>query len=346
MNNDRRTWAGSALKAIIEDLSIIDSKGLDVDSLDEAGAFLLSYGFDDTIPTERDELESIRTESIAFLEEVLLKDGERILPSVRNQSNVRQLLVWASKNDGLERTKWSCALLRVMHTFAHCGSYLTEYYDSQIRNQILDQILAHIRQVEDKKFMGDIEIVHFESRPVKSRRSVVLKMLHKVENVSTEIFDWFGIRIVTRDRLDAIRVLDYLIRHNVGMLANIKASRSRNTLLDVDQLKKHWSGTGDLEKLRSKIATLNYPKSTGNRYNNSYSGPNYHSIQFTCRHRVRIDDPGGRQLRFFFPYEVQILDAENFKRTRSGRTSHAHYKKRQLAAARRRVLDFNRGTTR
>ena len=43
-------------------------------------------------------------------------------------------------------------------------------------------------------------------------------------------------------------------------------------------------------------------------------------------------------LRFFFPYEVQILDHENHVRTQEGESSHANYRLRQLRTARRRVL--------
>ena len=41
---------------------------------------------------------------------------------------------------------------------------------------------------------------------------------------------------------------------------------------------------------------------------------------------------------FFFPFEVQILDFENYLKTSMGETSHAAYKKRQVLAAQRRVL--------
>lgn len=51
-------------------------------------------------------------------------------------------------------------------------------------------------------------------------------------------------------------------------------------------------------------------------------------------------DPLGieEEISFFFPYEVHILDAESARRNEEGPASHAEYKKRQLDAARRRVL--------
>ena len=345
MDVKRRNWARSPLRAVIEDRSIIDTKGLDVRSIEEADSFLMNYGFDQNLSPDRQELAAIREQSIAFLEDILLNEDESIIPVVRNEPDIRQLLIWASEHNGSEQARWSCAVLRVMHCFAHCGTHFTDCYEDQIHNQILGRIEPHIRHENDKVFIGDIEIERFESRPVKSRGSVVLKMLHKAENVSTEIFDWFGIRIVTGDRLDAIRVLEYLIQHNIAMLANIKATKSRNTLLDAAQIKKLSAQKTNLEKLRSEIRTAGYPKTEQHRTPNSFSGSSYHAIQFTCRQRIKIDEENGQRIRFFFPYEVQILDKESYEKTRSGRASHDRYKRRQLEAARRRVLGTKRKTT-
>ena len=45
-----------------------------------------------------------------------------------------------------------------------------------------------------------------------------------------------------------------------------------------------------------------------------------------------------KQLRFTFPFEIQITDWENYLASRHGESSHVSYKRRQLAAAKRRIL--------
>jgi uncharacterized protein (TIGR04562 family) len=42
--------------------------------------------------------------------------------------------------------------------------------------------------------------------------------------------------------------------------------------------------------------------------------------------------------RFFFPYEIQIVDLETHRNNMEGQASHDTYKLRQLQAARKRVL--------
>jgi len=103
---------------------------------------------------------------------------------------------------------------------------------------------------------------------------------------------------------------------------------------------------------------------------NPFTSPDYRSIQFTVQQLVKLENPGylrarrmrlhlekyhlgpdleglvrelegpqeERELRIFFPLEVQILDEENFRRTQEGAASHVEYKNRQIQAARRRVL--------
>jgi len=106
------------------------------------------------------------------------------------------------------------------------------------------------------------------------------------------------------------------------------------------------------------------------RLENPFTSPDYRSIQFTVQQLVKVENPGylrarrmrvhlekyhlgpdlegllrelegpqeERELRIFFPLEVQILDEENHRRSQEGGASHSDYKKRQLRAARQRVL--------
>ena len=102
---------------------------------------------------------------------------------------------------------------------------------------------------------------------------------------------------------------------------------------------------------------------------NPYSLDHFRSIQFTCRHLVRFANPTyiqmmdlrqhmfvdhipphsiqeldqilsgiKREIKFFFPFEIQIMDKQTFLINQKGLGSHAEYKQNQLEAARKRVL--------
>lgn len=102
---------------------------------------------------------------------------------------------------------------------------------------------------------------------------------------------------------------------------------------------------------------------------NPFSLSGFRSIQFTCRYLVRFPNPTytqlydlrqylfverasvhsigeldqilkntKREITFFFPFEIQLMDRETFNENQVGLGSHEEYKKAQLLVARKRVL--------
>jgi uncharacterized protein (TIGR04562 family) len=270
-----------------------------------------------------------------------------------------------------------------MHTFAHCGSYFQQQYDTEIREQIEARFRAHLRETPDGWVLGsgglEIPLVAFMVRGRKSRSSLAMKLLQKAENVGADVFDWVGLRFVTHERYDALLVAKYLRLNRVVMFANVKPGRSRNTLIDVDTVRRELESLRDevragrlaehevLNQMRERCRRMPYPEEAVRSYN-PFSAVAYHSIQFTCSQQIvvrprvlsgvgslmaRLDQrspASGERLgallgrmrvhteaRFFFPYEVQILDRESFLASREGLASHDVYKARQRAAVKRRL---------
>jgi uncharacterized protein (TIGR04562 family) len=273
------------------------------------------------------------------------------------------------------RQRWACSLLRVMHTFAHCGSYFQDIYGDQIREQILHSFRPHLQLTSNGLFLGKgphaVPLRSFQMRGRKSRRSIAMKLLHKAENVSADVFDWVGIRFVTLHRYDALLVARFLRANNVIMFANVRPGRSRNTLMDLQQvralteesLRFAHNDAQRWEWLRAQVAANPYPEEATRSTYNPHSAAVYHSIQFTCSQHIRVANPHLASLRrfvgnsgrfdtmartldrfgiqtgigFFFPYEVQIMDTESYERSRHGRASHTEYKARQRHAVKRRL---------
>ena len=336
------------LKSIVGGASAIDVPRLTLSSIAEAEEFLGCYGFVWSNPDHRNEIESLRTEAIEFLNEELLNDlPHEIEAQVAAENDIRQLLLWASIGAGNTQL-WSCALLRVMHTFAHCHSYFNDRYGDEIRRQIFDRFEPHLKMNDAGISLGDIPLDAFDPKPTKPRRSVAMKLMHKAENVAADVFDRLGVRFVTHERFDAIRVVKYLREHNVVMFANIKPSRSRNTLIDIDWLMDTFqsldaqvasgevSPNQELDTLRAMVREQSYPDDPSPV--NEYSAIHYHSIQFTARQMIRIPDKALGEIRFFFPFEIQILDQESYQQSREGLASHELYKARQREAVQRRIL--------
>jgi uncharacterized protein (TIGR04562 family) len=212
----------------------------------------------------------------------------------------------------------------------------------------------------------------------KSRDSMILKLLFKPDNVAQNIYDRIGVKIVVPTLLEAVQALQYLRTNNLIIFAHITPGRSRNTLLDLARFRRLYEEVaqevggadgGALNRaLRERLSHLGDGPSA--EPDNPFSSPHYRSIQFTSRQLIKVTNPTfrkarklrahleryhlgpdleallddlegpeqAREIRFFFPYEVQILDEENHRLSLAGAASHAEYKLRQLQATRRRIL--------
>jgi len=372
------------LESIVGGGSPIDVPRLHLETLEQAEEFLGSYGFNWTSPLHKKEILAIQSEAISFIEDEFLKEDPNLtVPDfISSERDLRKVMLWASSKDKEAKQQWSCALLRVMHTFMHSRSYFNQKFDQQIRQQIIQRFEPHLHVGANGPVLGRgegaIPLIHFEIKRAKPIRSVVMKLLHKAENVATAIFDRVGIRLITGDKLDALMVVRYLRSHNVIMFANIQQPRSKNTLVDMGSFREELARLNESfeagkidkaereQKLRIFLKHQSYPNAQDN-VKNRFSDRSYHSIQFTCRQMVRtlepytqtlpladelIDDHDLKELnndpsepprrykeiRFFFPYEVQIMDLDSYQASKSGLASHDEYKRRQTHVAKRRVL--------
>lgn len=392
------------LDIIIGGKSSIDSinQGFQIHAIDDADRFLRGYGFNLENPIERAEAFGNFHEAVNFIRKYFLQPdnphGLRIeVPrKIMELHDIRELFVMASLNASeppaagypegqlsLLRS-WACSILKVMHTVAHIDQDIRSSYFADIQKQIFDRYYRCIqRDFAEQLYMGErpedpqrINLVAFETKPKKSRNSTLLKLLHKPENVAEDIFDRVGIRFVTRTRLDALRVVKYLKDNMIVMPPNIKPSRSRNTLVDVDVFRSQLSdlmiglerGEVDESHFITRLEAAAQRQAVNPE--NPHSSEFYRAIQFTARQLIKLRNPLyedlkelksysrtkpldddaqklidrfdlkylQREIRFFYPYEVQVVDEQSFEENERGRSAHSEYKKAQLQTALRRVM--------
>lgn len=391
------------LDVLIGGKSLIDTNmglsGFPMSKSEDADRFLRSYGFnlDDTI--EQAEVLGNLHEAIGFVRKFFLQpensDGLKVeIPrKILELTDVRDLLLLANctypgqspDTQGTYLRNWACSLLKVVHAIAHIDKDVRTVYLPDIQKQILDRFYKIIqRDNEGNLFLAEklddptrVHLVSFETKPRKSRESILLKLLHKPESVGEDIFDRVGIRFITKTPLDGLRAIKYLKDKLAVMPPNIKPSRSRNTLVEIDQFKtrlnelkeKLFSGKLNSENFEVQLEKAARPTDQENT-ENPHSSKYYHSIQFTCRQLIKLKNPmfetmkslkGAlkehvlpdpvnklieqidlqyvrRETRFFFPYEVQITDEKSHRESMQGKSSHSEYKKAQVQTAMRRVM--------
>jgi uncharacterized protein (TIGR04562 family) len=379
----------SVLDVLVGGVSFLDSKdGFKGSFVDHPSAekFLQAYGYDIIDPIELAELQGSMQEAIRFIKRYFLKpenpDGLALeVPKKLNDLlDVRELLLYASSDANSELRNWACAVLRLVHTISHVDRDIRTHYFGEIQKQIFDRFYRHLHRDEvGQLYLGRtvddplrVNLVEFQVKPKKARDSTLMKLLHKPESVAEELFDRVGLRFVTRNRVDSIRVVHFLEQSHVIVAANIKPSRSRNTLIDTQAFRERLSqglNRGDDEAALDRLLEETpYPASKNGE--NTFSSDHYRAIQFTCRQLIKvrnsladeirelkqvskgqelspslqavIDKLDPRQIqrviRFFYPFEIQVMDETSFIENEKGRSAHHEYKKAQQQTALVRVM--------
>jgi uncharacterized protein (TIGR04562 family) len=356
--------------------------------------FLHGYGFDISDPVESAELFGIFQESMQFIKRYFLKEGNpegldlRVPNYLYTITNISELFLAATGHSTVklkaDEQLWAGVVLKVMHTILHTDKDLRYRYFSTIQQQIFDRFYKFIhRDQENRLFLKNetgttIPLYDFQTKAKKTRDSIVIKLLHKQENVAEELFDRIGVRIITYNKLDALRVIRFMHRNHIIMINNIKPSRSQNTLVDLPKLRmkifslyKEAMRTQMVEdtfyqRLNSLIEDCTPTKS---HHENRHTLDEYRAIHFTGRQLIKYRNPFmasfneirkqalkdrenpvsqallhldtspiSRDVRFFYPFEVQLTDYESHLKNTQGEASHVEYKKSQLKSAMKRIF--------
>ena len=382
------------LEIILEGKSALDSHFFvsPISHINLIDTFLKEYGLNPNDPVTQAELFGNFQESLQFVKKYFLKERnpdalELSIPSSFYQmTDVKELIMMATgsgTNVEQEKVLWAEIILKVMHTILHVDKDLKSGYFAIIQTQIFDRFYRFLHSDKEKNlFIGKREdfslpIIAFETKSQKSRDSVIVKLLHKEENIAEELFDQIGIRIITKNRFDIIRVISFLMGRFIILPHNIKPSRSVNTIIDIVNFKKkyhtlikqaikqQWDEHTFLETVEREIKM--YTIKEKDRIN-LHSSESYRSIQFTYRQLIKYQNPFWaefnelknlakenntelaqkilslktssveKEVRFFFPYEVQIVDQETHQKNSLGDASHQEYKKSQIQSVIKRIF--------
>ena len=386
------------LDVVIGGKSALDTKNFlgPMSDIEHVNEFLKGYGLDPSDHVTKAELFGNFQEALQFIRRYFLKEGNpdgldlKLPNSLLMISDISQLFLMATDVNPLKKEDklWAEIVLKVMHTIVHADKDLRSNYFNIVQTQIFDRFYKYIfRGNDDKLYLGIkgtdnvIALIDFETKSKKTRESVIIKLLHKAENVAEELFDRIGVRFVTDSRFDTLRVIRFLLEKNIVIPHNNKPSRAINTMINLEQFKeahqkvlktairKKMNEEEFLFAMEQEVRRCSLRGEAGEK--NRFTSKSYQSIQFTCRHLIEYKNPFlqefnelrrlaknynsdenelakrvlsmdialvARDIRFFYPYEVQIVDKVASLENSQGDASHQEYKRSQIQSAMKRLF--------
>lgn len=362
----RFVFDASILSSVVGGRSVIDIPALNIDTLDAADSFLLSYGFDLSKEKDVEKLIHYHRRALVLMVQklgIVETDIPEIFRDLKKLGDIRNLLIFASHKDPdhQEIQRWACAMIRCMHVFVHAENDLFSTFSEEIQSQILTPFQECIRHdgTTHRTFLkgldrggldgaDPIELLGFEIKPFKTSSSTVIKLLAKPDALAMKIFDKLGVRFITRNLFDCYQVVRFLVRENIVSFPHIMPDQSSNNLYPLDVFMQVCDELSQsMMILDEQIIQDAFDKKLADlgdgvkflRKENYFSGEDYKFIKFIARKLIRIKPQGGKEaFSFFYPFEVQIMDQSAHKKILSGPSEHQAYKERQRVAARKRLF--------
>jgi uncharacterized protein (TIGR04552 family) len=347
------------LSVVIGGTSALDLTGLHLHETPDIEKFVAAYGYNLNNEADRTALIIIYQRALELIKSDLLDEREKIPEQFLRppqDATLSDLLRLASEKNNIENQKWACAILRVMHVFVHLRNDLFSAFREEIQTQILKPFKEAIQNDElgggvilgSGRDFGDVGLHRFEIKPFKTTSSSAIKLLAHRNRMAMTLFDKLGVRFVTRNLGDAFRVTRFLLNHHLISFPHIIASESNNTMyplpLFLEVVKVGVAKNLSPEKMEAlfqeRLKSLQGAPEFLDK-ENEFSDPNYRFIKFITRKLVVADINSRRKneaFRFFYPFEVQIMDHDTWIRNMAGPMAHSVYKDRQRRRARMRVF--------
>jgi uncharacterized protein (TIGR04562 family) len=383
---------------VVSGKSALDTRNFlgPMSTIEQVNQFLKGYGLDPNDQVSRSELFGNFQEAMQFIRRYFLKEGNpdgldfKVPNSLLMISDIGDLFLTATDDNPNKKEEklWAEVVLKVMHTIVHADKDLRSNYFSIVQTQIFDRFYKYVfRDDEGKLFLGvkgtddRVPLVDFETKSKKARDSIIIKLLHKAENVAEELFDRVGVRFITHSRFDTLRLIKFLLVKNIVIPHNNKPSRAINTMIDLPKFREVHQQViknairNDLteEQILAAMekAAIDSHIQGSESERNKFTSKSYQSIQFTCRQLIEYKNPFlqefndlrriakaaspeenelarrvlnmdislvARDIRFFYPYEIQVVDQDAFRENSQGEASHQEYKRQQVQSAMKRVF--------
>jgi uncharacterized protein (TIGR04552 family) len=328
-----------ALRLVLRGGSVIDWRKLDFQAIEEVDVFLRLNLFD--LEEARDErrLRAVLAQAVEYLRSAF---GYRVAEPVAQPEDLRHLFLLASGTLEPRRLRRiACVVLKVMHVIHHLEArellFRTPIREADLAERVHRRIMS---EAERMRAIG-LPVLEFRGN-VKTRESLVTKLLAKKESVAAQVFDRVRYRVVTETPEQIPPVVLHLTRHLFPFNYAVPGQVQNSLYRFADLLAAHPRGAELAAELQLPLEAEDGDPAEPR---NQFSGKAFRVLNFVADVPVRIDellpplDPMADELGsiVFSLVEFQVIDAGTARQNEHGEASHDRYKRRQLQQVLRRL---------
>lgn len=320
------------IRLILRGGSVIEWRRLHFLSRDEVDRFLRLCEIDPSDPNDEAWVRTILNDAVEYLRRTF---DYRVADAVARPGEIHDLFLYASGAKEPKRyRKIACIVLKVMHVIQHIEGrdllFKIAVSEAELCQLVTEKVLAVASDMLGK----GLPVVEFTDS-IKTRESIITKLIAKKESVAAQIYDKTRFRIVTKTREDIVPVL-YFLTQRLVPFNFVVPTQTENSLItfkdllhDYPHFSKH---EGELH------LDPHYEDRQRRGTSNRFSGRTYRNLNFVADIPLRMDaylpspeeDHRSRKGRVAFALvEFQIVDEETAKKNEAGDNSHERYKQRQ-----------------
>jgi uncharacterized protein (TIGR04552 family) len=326
------------LRLILRGGSVVDWRRVHFQSREEVHRYLRLCLFEVDDPFDRARIQDVLDQAVQYLRTTF---RYRVAEEVAHPREIEDLFLWASGVKEPQRLRRiACIVLKLMHVVHHVQARALLHRARISEDELAHLATARVDQAAAQLRRDGMSIVS-AAGSVKTRHSILTKLLAKKESLAAQVYDRVRYRIVVSS-LD--EVLPLLLRLCDVLLpfAFVVPGQTQNTLFD---FKKLVQGKEALRKLsgglQADLDLERHDRKSGHGHSpNEFSGEGYRALNFVVDLPVRLPeravDPGDPLVTFCM-VELQLLDQDTALANERGKNSHPRYKKRQLRGVLRRL---------
>lgn len=326
------------VRNILRGSSVVDWRRLHFRDATEVDHFLRLNLLDPDDPADEARLRAILAQAVEYLRKAF---GYRVAEIVSEPRDLRDLFLLASgAADPHKYRRIACVVLKCMHVVHHLEArellFRTAIREADLAERVDRRVMAEARRMQQ---LG-LPVLEFVGN-VKSRSSLITKLLVKRETVAAQIFDRVRYRIVT-ERQDQIPVVLHHLTTSLFPFNYVVPGQTQNTLVRFRELVgRHPSADALVAELQAPLDI----EAIDPKPLNEFSAEDYRVLNFVVDLPVRIDEllPAGAGVGedlgrvVFSLVEFQVVDAATARHNEEGESSHARYKNRQKKRVLRRL---------